>query len=160
MPANDLLGAYLSDHLAGSVAAIDLIEKLRAHNEATPLDAYLAELGPEIEADKEVLTQLIERIGEARNLVKQAGGWVVEKLTRVRVDERVTRSPELSRLLELEMLATGIDAKRALWEALRPIGAVNPDVAALDLDDLVSRAEAQRLGVEGHRVEAAVRAFS
>ena len=159
MPANDLLGAYLSDHLAGSVAALDLIEKLRAHNEGTPLDAYLAELGPEIEADQEVLKQLIERIGEARNLVKQAGGWVVEKLTRVRVDERVTRSPDLSRLLELEMLATGIDAKHALWQALRPIAAVNPDVAALDLDDLVSRAEAQRLGVEGHRVEAAARAF-
>ncbi len=159
MPANDQLGAYLSDHLAGSVAAIDLIEKLRSHNEDTPLAAYMTELEPQIAADQEVLKQLIERIGEARNVVKQAGGWVVEKLSRVRLDERVTRSADLSRLLELEMLATGIDAKRSLWQALRPIAAVNPDVASLDLDDLVGRAEAQRLGVENHRVEAAVRAF-
>ncbi len=159
MPANDQLGAYLSDHLAGSVAAIDLIEKLRSHNEDTPLATYLAELEPQISADQEVLKQLIERIGEARNVVKQAGGWVVEKLSRVRLDERVTRSADLSRLLELEMLATGIDAKRSLWQALRPIAALNPDVASLDLDDLVGRAETQRLGVENHRVEAAVRAF-
>ncbi len=157
---DDLLGAYLSDHLAGSVAALDLVEKLRSHNEGTPLAEHLAELGPEIEADKVVLEQLIERIGEPKNRLKQAGAWFVEKLTRVGVDEKVTRSPDLSRLLELEMLAVGIHGKLALWQALRPIAAENPAVGALDLDGLVARAEEQRLGVERHRVEAAVRAFT
>lgn len=157
--ADDLLGAYLSDHLAGSVAALDLIEKLRSRNEGTPLATFLSELEPEIEADKQVVEQLIERIGEAKNVVKQAGGWVVEKLTRVRVDPRITGSPDLSRLLELEMLAMGIDGKLALWSALRGVTGAHPDVAALDLDDLVARAESQRLGVENHRVEAAVQAF-
>lgn len=157
---NDLLGAYLSDHLAGSVAALDLIEKLRSKNEGTPLAAFLAELAPEIDADKQVLEQLIDSIGEPKNLVKQAGGWVVEKLTRVRVEEKVTGSPDLSRLLELEMLAMGIHGKLALWHALRPVADTHAAMAALDLDELATRAESQRLGVEGHRVEAAVRAFS
>ncbi len=157
--ADDLLGAYLSDHLAGSVAALDLIEKLRSSEEGSPLAAFLAELEPEIEADKQVLEQLIECIGEAKNPVKQAGAWVVEKLTRVGLDPKITRSPDLSRLLELEMLAMGIDGKLALWSALRGVTGAHPDVAALDLDDLAARAQSQRLGVENHRVEAAVQAF-
>jgi hypothetical protein len=156
---NDLLGAYLSDHVAGARAALDLIEKLRSHNEGTPLAAHLAELAGEIEADREVVAQLLERIGEAKNLVKQVAGGVAERLSRARLDRRVTGSAELSRLLELEMLALGIEGKLALWHALRPVAVTNPDVAALDLDDLVARAQAQRQGVEVHRLEAAARAF-
>ena len=161
MPSDDdLLGAYLSDHLAGSVAAVDLIEKLRDQNEGTPLAAFMAGLKPQIEADQDVLKQLLERVGEPKNPVKQAGGWVMEKLTRVRFDERVTRSADLSRLLELEMLAVGIEGKLCLWRALRPLAGSRPEVAALDLDDLTASAERQRGDVERHRVEAAVRAFS
>ena len=155
----DLLGAYLSDHLAGSVAAIDLIEKLRDQDEGTPLAAFMSGLKPEIEADQAVLKQLIDRIGEPKNPVKQAGGWVMEKLTRVRFDERVTRSADLSRLLELEMLAVGIEGKLCLWRALRALAGSRPELAALDLDSLIGQAEQQRDSVEEHRVQAAVRAF-
>lgn len=154
------LASYLTDHLAGSVAALDLIEKLRSHNEGTPLATFLAQLGPEIAADQKVLQGLIESVGEPKSVLKQAGGWVAEKLTRVRFDERVTGSADLSRLLELEMLAVGIDAKGALWTALRPLAGAYPAVAALDLDRLVDRAQSQRQGVEEHRVEAATQAFT
>ena len=157
---DDLLGAYLSDHLAGSVAAIDLIEKLRDQNEGTPLAAFMTGLKPEIEADQTVVKGLLERIGEPKNPVKQAGGWVLEKLTRVRFDERITRSADLSRLLELEMLAVGIEGKLCLWRSLRGLGASQPEVADLDLDSLIGQAEKQRGDVEIHRVEAAVQAFS
>lgn len=156
----DLMGAYLSDHLAGSVAAIDLIEQLRDHNEGTPLATFMTELKPEVEADQAVLRELIDRIGEPRNPVKQVGGWVLEKLTRVRFDERVTRSVDLSRLLELEMLAVGIEGKLCLWRALRPLADSRPDLAGLDLEKLIGQAEHQRRRVEGHRVDAAVQAFS
>ncbi len=157
---DDLLGAYLSDHLAGSVAAIDLIEKLRHNNQGTPLATFMAELKPGIEHDQDVLKRLIEQVGEPKNPVKQAGGWVLEKLTRVRFDERVTRSADLSRLLELEMLAVGIEGKLCLWRALRSLAGSRPELADLDLERLISDAERQRRGVEGHRVEAAVQAFS
>lgn len=156
----DLLGAYLSDHLAGSVAAIDLIEKLREQNERTPLAAFMTGLKPEIEADQAVLKQLIDKVGEPKNPVKLAGGWVLGKLTRVRFDERVTRSVDLSRLLELEMLSVGIEGKLCLWRALRQLTGSRPELAALDLEALIGEAEEQRRGVEVHRVEAAVRAFS
>ncbi len=153
------LAAYLGDHLAGSAAALDLIEKLRSNNEGTPLATFLGQLGPEVAADQTVLQGLIEQLGEPQGVLKKAGGWAAEKLTRVRLDERVTRSPDLSRLLELEMLAVGVEGKRALWTALRPLTGAYPAVAALDLDGLLERADAQRRGVEDHRVEAATRAF-
>jgi hypothetical protein len=157
---NDLLGSYLTDHLAGSVAAIDLIQKLRDDNQGTPLAAFMTELEPEIESDQAVLRDLIERIGEPKNPVKQAGGWVLEKLSRLRFDERFTRSADLSRLLELEMLAVGIEGKLCLWRALRTLAQSRADLADLDYDHLIGTGEQQRQVVEGHRQEAAVRAFS
>ena len=156
----DLLGAYLSDHLAGSVAAIDLIDKLREQDEGTPLAAFMTGLKPQIEADQAVLKQLIDRIGEPKNPIKQAGGWVLEKLTRVRFDERVTRSADLSRLLELEMLSVGIEGKLCLWRALRALTGSRPELAELDIDALIAQGEEQRRGVDDHRVQAAVQAFS
>ena len=156
----DLLGAYLSDHLAGSVAAIDLIDKLREQDEGTPLAAFMSGLKPQIEADQGVLKQLIDRIGEPKNPIKQAGGWVLEKLTRVRFDERVTRSADLSRLLELEMLSVGIEGKLCLWRSLRALADSRPELADLDIDALIAQGEQQRRGVDDHRVQAAVQAFS
>src|SRR6266536_2626374 len=46
MVAIDLLGIYLNDHLGGSIAGVEVAEKLRSKNEGTPfgaaLDAQLA----------------------------------------------------------------------------------------------------------------------
>jgi len=45
--------------------------------------------------------------------VKQAAGWLTEKVHRLGVDERLTRSPDLTLLLQAESLSLGIEGKLA-----------------------------------------------
>lgn len=154
MSGSTPLGAYLNDHLAGSAAAIELIEKLRSKNADGEFAAYLSELQHDVEADRGNLEQVMETLGVPRSAIKEAAGWLVEKASRIAFD--VTAGEDLSRLMETEALALGIEGKIAGWRALK---VVHSDLG-VDLDALIQRAQDQRSGLERFRVGAARRAFA
>lgn len=158
--ATEQFEAYLGDHLAGSAAALDLVEKIRSENEATPLAAFLETLGREIEADKATLEAVMDRLGVPTSSVKQLTGKVLEKLSRFRLNDRVTGGPAVTQLMELEMLSLGIEGKLALWRSLQQVADTRPELAGFGLETLVDRAVEQRAAVERHRLESAARAFS
>jgi hypothetical protein len=150
-------GAYLNDHLAGSVAAIDLIEKMRSTNAGTEFGRVLEALQHDIEDDRDVLQQVMETLGVTTDPVKQAGGWILEKLSRITFDARVTGSDDLSRLMETEALSLGIEGKLAGWRALKESS--HGDLG-VDLDGLIERAREQRRRLEPFRIEAAKRVLA
>lgn len=154
------LDVYLNDHLAGSAAAVELVERIRASNEGTPLAAHLEQLGPEIEKDRDTLGDVMQRLGVQRSSPKQAAGKVLETLSRLRLNERITGSPEVTRLLELETLSLGIEGKLQLWRSLSEVAGSRPELAEVDLAALATRAVSQRAGVEPFRLEAARAALS
>jgi hypothetical protein len=160
MASTKTLGVYLDDHLAGATAGVELAEKLRSSNEGTAFGTTLAVLAEDIKQDRATLEELMERLEIQKNPVKQAVGWVSEKLTRLRLNEQLTGSAALTRLLEVEALSLGIEGKLALWRALKAVCAVDARLAATDLDALIGRARQQRETLEPHRLEAAVKAFS
>jgi hypothetical protein len=148
------LGTYLNDHLAGSIGAIELVERAIRENEGDPFAARLSGVLGEIREDQAVLQDLIERLGTGQSALKKAGAWLAEKAGRVKLGG--TDEPgELSRMEVLEMLAMGIHGKRALWRALRAVADVHPELRPLDLDRLERRATAQHDEVEAMRLEAA-----
>jgi hypothetical protein len=149
------LSAYLNDHLAGSKAGIELAQSCRADHEGTPLGNVMDRLVTEIDEDRNTLEDLMSRLGIEHSRVKQAGGWVMEKLSRIRFAEHVTGSEATSRLMQLETLSLGIEGKHLLWKALRELGRDQPGLQGIDFDRLVSRAEAQRESIEPFRLEAA-----
>jgi hypothetical protein len=151
------LDGYLNDHLAGSTVALELIGKLRSNNEETAFGTFLAELDDEIQADRATLEQVMESLGVSRGAIRQAGGWMLEKATRVKFDEHVTGSEHLSRLMETEALSLGIEGKRLGWRALKELSNHDIDV---DLDALMQRAADQRARLEPFRIEAARLAFA
>jgi hypothetical protein len=155
----DVLGTYLTDHLAGSAAAVELARKAQSKTADTPLGAFLTGLAEAIEADRQTLVDLIDRLGVDTSPLKQAGASAAEKLSRLRLHERVTGSDALSRLMELESLALGIEGKLRLWRALQAVADRHPAIAATDLDTLVDRATHQLGELEGRRLEAAAAAF-
>lgn len=157
MPRSTPLRAYLNDHLAGSTAAIDLIGKMRSNNAGTEFGAFLDALHEDIQADRTVLEQVMETLGVTSDTVKQAGGWIVEKLSRVMLDARVTGSEDLSRLMETEALSLGIEGKIAGWRALEHLPESDLGV---DLDALIERAKDQRSRLEPFRIDAARRALT
>ena len=153
------LDVYLNDHLAGSAAAVELVERIRDNNEGTPLAAHMAGLLGEIEADKDTLSAIMERLGVVRSTPKQVAGKVLETLSRLRLNERVTGSAEVTRLMELETLSLGIEGKVSLWRSLSEVIESRPELVEFDLPTLASRGVSQRAGVEPFRLEAAAAAL-
>jgi hypothetical protein len=160
MAANERLGTYLNNHLAGAAAGVELAEKLAAAYEGTPFGTAVAAVARDIKEDRETLEGLIERLGIARNPAKQAAGWVFEKATRLRLNRRLTGSEELTRLLETETLSLGIEGKLAMWQALKELDGLDAELGRADFDRLIFRARQQREALEPHRLEAAAAAFS
>jgi hypothetical protein len=160
MATNALLGDYLGDHLAGSAAGRDLARKLADDNQGTALGAFMEELCAEIEADRETLEEVMDRLELERQSWKQAGTWMAEKLSRVRFSRALTRSAQLSQLFELETLSMGIHGKVSLWEALRHVAGTDARLVGIDLDALAKRAQRQLERLELRRLAAAVEAFA
>lgn len=160
MATNELLAAYLNDHLAGSTAGRDLAAKLADDNKGTPLGAVMVGLLADIEADRTTLEQLVDGLGIERQSLKQAAGWTAEKLSRLRFSRSVTGSAALSQLLEMEMLSMGVHGKRALWRSLDQVSGADPRLAELDFDALSQRAQDQLGRLETQRLAAAAKALS
>ncbi len=158
MLSNELLGAYLNDHLAGSTAGRDLAKKLVENNLGTELASFMKELLAEIEADRKTLEDLMDRLGVERSTLKQAGGWMAEKLSRLRFSRAVTKSAALSQLMEMEMLSMGIHGKLALWLTLRQISSLDSRLSGFDADSLIKRTQDQLDRLESHRQAAAAEA--
>jgi hypothetical protein len=160
MPSNELLGVYLNDHLAGSAAGIELAEKLRDNHKGTELGDAMAALHRDIAQDKDALEELMRHLEVERHPVKEAAGWMLEKLSRLRLSPALTGGAELTRLLETEALSLGIEGKLAMWLALKEAAAADRRLAATDFDRLIERARGQRRTLEPHRLAAAVQSFS
>jgi hypothetical protein len=150
VPSSTPRATYLNDHLAGSALALDLLAKMCSQNEGTEFGRLLTALEQEIAEDREALHQVMKTLDVTTDTVKQAGGWVLEKLTRLRFE--LTSSEELGRLMETEALSLGIAGKLAGWRALKESSHADLGV---DLDRLIERAQDQRRRLEPFRLEAA-----
>lgn len=148
------LSAYLNDHLAGSIGAIEMMERAIKENAGNLLGRRLDEMLKEIRKDQTVVQNLIERVGSKENPLKKAGAWLAEKAGRVKLGG-ADEPGELARLEVLETLAMGVQGKRALWRALRVAADKHPILRELDLDLLERRAVEQHDRVEEWRLDAA-----
>ena len=153
------LGIYLNDHLGGSTVGVQLARRIASHHEGTGAGPVLAAVRDEIEADRETLERLMERLGVERSRVKPAGGWVLERLGRLKPNGHLLGDSPLGYVVELEGLVTGITGKMLLWRALeRSLG--GDSVPGFDFAALAERAESQRERVEVQRLGASARAFA
>jgi hypothetical protein len=154
-----LLAIYLNDHLAGATVGVELVRRAARQNTGTPLGTFLAEtLAPEIAEDRATLERLMASLGIKRSRPKIAAAWAAEKVGRLKLNGELVRYSPLSRLLELEGLAAGIDAKRALWLALA--GSADGAAGGFDFEQLAERASSQRSRLEEHRLAAAAAALA
>ena len=153
------LSSYLNDHLAGSVGALELLDRLIEIYKGKPLELFFSDLRNEIGADQETLKELIARLGERESAVRKAGAWIVEKLSRAKIQLSETREGEMGLFLALEGLALGINGKRSLWRALAVASETVPHLRGLDHATLEKRAVEQYDRVEAKRLEIAREVF-
>jgi hypothetical protein len=155
-PGRERLHTYLNDHLAGSVAAIELLDNLIEHHSEDRFGKIFRDLRDEIEADQETLRNLIRKLGAKESAVRKAGAWLAEKFSRVKIGD-ADDSAEL--LQALEGLALGISGKQLLWRSLAAIEANFPALQGSDFSELEKRAHDQFERVERLRMQMVREAF-
>ncbi len=153
------LDVYLHDHLAGATLGAELAEQIGEYAKGTALAGVMAALQAEIEADRRTLLDVVERLDAGRHPVKQATGWLAEKASHVKFGGLSSGDEDHGLFMALESLALGVLGKRSLWVALREVRADHPQLADVDLDALILRAEAQYATLEPERLVAGRRAL-
>jgi hypothetical protein len=152
------LAAYLNDHVAGAVSAIELLTHLIEAHKGTPLEKFFAELRTDIETDLEVLRKLLQRFSK-ESAIRKAGAWISEKIARIKIKGAGEEAGELGLVQALEILVLGITGKQLLWRALNASLGSSPLLRGADLGKLEERAIEQLERVETRRLEAARDAF-
>ena len=148
------LAVYLNDHLAGAVAAHELVKRGASSNEGTEYGEFLNELEHEIAEDRATLVRLMERFDVAQDKLKVTGAFIGEKLGRLKPNAHLLSYSPLSRVVELEVLALGIDGKLSLWRALLDMEHADERLDPEELQTLIDRAAAQRSQLEPFRLRA------
>lgn len=157
--ANDALGTYLNDHLAGSVIALELLGRLETEVAGTPDVPVIASLRANIEEDRERLERLLDRLAIPESKPRQLTAWLTEKLAEVKLRVDDPGHGALLRLEALETVSLGIEGKRSLAHTLAAVAGDIPALAGFDADLLARRAEDQRGVIETLRLQAAKDAF-
>lgn len=150
---------YLNDHLAGSVGALELLDRLVDTYDGKPLGRFFRDLRDDIHQDQEQLKELIGKLGIEESAVRKAGAWFMEKLSRPKIDLDEGDKAPLGLFLALEALVLGITGKRSLWRALHAASRVMPELARVDYSGLEKRAIEQCERVEARRLELARSVF-
>jgi hypothetical protein len=153
------LANYLNDHLAGSVGALELLDRLIDTYREKPLEKFFQGLRDDIRHDQEQLKELMQKLGAEESAVRKAGAWMAEKLSRAKIGLNEEAEGEVGLLLALEALVLGITGKRSLWRALHSASRTLPQLARMDYAGLENRAIEQCERVEAKRLEAARTAF-
>lgn len=144
---------YFHDHLAGSRAAIELLEYVRGRSEAAELTTFAGELLAEVRWDRQTLAMIADRFGGTRTRpLRAALAWVGEKAARMRL---ARKDPNVALLEALEALEVGIYGKLLLWRALASFASDDPRLGDVDLGSHIDRAQDQRARVEERRLRAA-----
>lgn len=155
-PGEDRLHTYLNDHLAGSVAALELLDTLIEQHSEDRFGKDFRDLRGEIAADQEVLRDLMRKVGAKESRIRKAGAWLAEKFGRAKIGDTAD-SAEL--LQALEALALGITGKKLLWRSLTAVAPISPGLQSTDFSTLEKRAQDQFQGVESLRMQMVREAF-
>jgi hypothetical protein len=153
--AADYLATYLNDHLAGAVAALEMLEELEKQYAGTPVGRFATGLRVDVEADRGELEGLLRRLGVSESGPRKATAWLAERAARLKLRLDDPGHGPLRLLESVEAVALGIDGKRALWASLATAAERVPALRGMDYGRLTERAEEQRRLAETARLDAA-----
>ncbi len=147
------LQIYLNDHLAGSLAAIELLDDLVEHHPTHRLADFFSAMRSEIAADQQTLRDLIEKLGGDESSIRKAAAWLAEKVSRAKL--RFSGEDNIGLLQALETLVLGVTGKKLLWRALAAVSANAVELQGLDFTELEQRAREQIAQLESERLQLA-----
>jgi hypothetical protein len=155
----DLLGVYVNDHMAAATGGVELVSRMLSRHSGSPYEPHLEKLLDELREERSAHVAMAGALGIPVRTYKQLGTWVAEKLSRAKLNGRLLSRSPLSDLVEFEFIATAVLAKRAGFETLLELAAVEPRLDRALLERLVNQADAQHQWLADARREVAARVF-
>lgn len=156
---NKQLAMYLNNHLAASVAVLDLLSHLEKAYADTAVGDFITSLHADILADRAQLEAVMAELQISHNTIRQTVAWVVEKVNQLQL-KWDGGDGDLHLLEALEIIATGITGKRALGHSLAIVAQENPALQSMDFAQLVERSEEQLRRLEVVRLDVAKAALT
>jgi hypothetical protein len=153
---NDHLATYLNNHLAGSIGALEILDRVINEHEDQTIVSFFREMKEEIEADQRELREMMDAIDVSESSVRKAGAWVGEKLSRAKL---TLGGKGVGLVQTLEGLVLGIKGKELLWRVLLPVQENWPELKRFDLNRLLERAIAQSAQMDEKRIQVAGSVF-
>jgi len=132
------LDVYLTDHLAGSVAALELIEHWRERHKEEPLGNFFGRLRSQIRADQDTLRELMHSLRMDESTIRQTGARAAEKMARA------------------TLKIAGDEPGLVLALAIAKV----PNTSKWGFEEIQRRAEQQIERIEAERISAVPRAFA
>jgi hypothetical protein len=145
------LHLYLNDHLAGSVAAVELLDNLIEHDPTHRLAKFFRDLRQEIVGDQQTLQQVMHKLGAGESTIRKAAAWLTEKVSRMKLN--FDQEDHIGLLQALESLVLGVTGKQLLWRSLTAISANIVELQGFDFSELELQAKAQIEKVEAERLQ-------
>lgn len=157
--AEQLLAAYLNDHLAGATGGAALARRIARSHRDNDESAVVQQLANDIEEDRRTLLVQMARLDVRPRVDKAALARIAELVGRVKPNGSLLRRTPLTSLFELEMMALGVAGKAAGWRSLLMRAATDERLTVSELEALVVRANEQAATLEELRLRAATSSF-
>jgi hypothetical protein len=151
------LRIYMNDQLAAGVLWREVARRAQRNNAGTEAAEALERVARAIAEDVATFAEMMDRLGLRRSPIKPAAAIAAERVGRLKLNGRLRGYSPLSRFVELDFLAMGIEGKKILWQNLRDYARLSERLPDVDFDGLIERAQSQRDDIERQR-EAAGRA--
>ena len=146
---------YLREHLSGSDAAYQVVEKLRrtSHGGEELFDRLLREF----EEERDVVRGILEALDASSSSLKRLAAQASAPLLRASAGGA---PGELSLFRTLEGLAVGVQGKRCLWRALQALESRLTVPGRRSFSDLEAQAVRQWESIEQRRLTLVTQTFS
>lgn len=153
--AKEDLATYLNDHLAGSAAALELLDRLQRSYAESPLGPFFVKLHTDIAADREILEMVMKSLQVRQSGIRQATAWLAGKMSELKLWMDDSDKEALYLFESLEALSLGLEGQKSLWKALVVATEEDATLRVANYADLVERVTEQRNRVEEKRLIAA-----
>ena len=157
MPDMNPLEKYLNEHLAGSSAAIRLLETLSHGNPSYQSACRTLKHG--ITRNRRTLEGLLDQAGFKRSLMMECAARLMSEIALLRFRMNGLNAGQLGLLEALEALELGVQGQLILWRGLRNRSGAVKEWEGTDFAALENSAAEQRATVEALRLEAVKAAF-
>ncbi|QGJ71077.1 Hypothetical protein PBC10988_27800 [Planctomycetales bacterium 10988] len=153
------LAVYLDDHNALMTAEKELLERTRGENPQPPLGPFLSDCRMAVQEQQNIIQQLLTRLGESPNLIKQGAAWMAEKVGRFKPNASLLEYSPLSRVLELETLFLAAQERGLCWQTLSHVLHDEVEFSQFTFRDYEQQAIQQAETLKSHYFESTLEAF-